>query len=208
MTGVTVLLSCITASIGAVPVVRMGQSGDNWERTPSGYDENADCEQISENQFTLMPPAQVRPEVLERSDVFQPRDRKIAKALHLRRPVAEAFLASNVKRLEENKHQVYEEKRGSWSRSDQIELDRLKDIIHGPKLGELKPYFVRAFQWWDRDAWLSVYNCGGYARTAIYPRNSGVQPKPTRAVMLVFLPAAPRGSFAWWGQENIPEHVP
>lgn len=194
----------------------LGASGDAWEQAPPGFDAELQrmirsqpfelCRLLHDEEVELVTD-RAATALLEDTSV-KLLDAGTIRTVFPDRPaidaaaIRQAFVAV-AETMETRRQLALVEHRGSWSRYEQIELDRIRALLDSDEIETYRPYLIRAFRWRDRPTRVAVNVCGAFVRTTV-DTEASPNPKPERAAALVFLPREPRGSFPQWIQAVVP----
>jgi hypothetical protein len=200
----TALLIAPSPGSAEVPLVSRGQSGDPWEAFRGGSEDY--CLRPDDAYFAIVP-SQNEVEAVARlahAPAVELSDGEAARLLELsvqqNGTAAAAFLAVSRSNLEAARQDVYQRRVGSWSGSDQEELDRLKAIADGPRLAAFRPYLLRSLGpgMPEDEPRLDVIVC--YGGVAVLQTATGsLERPPVRGAVVVFLEQAPKAVFVeWW----------
>jgi hypothetical protein len=188
----------------AVPLAYSKQSGDPWEAFRSRSEDY--CLQSDEAYFAIVSSQNEVEAVARLADApaVELSDGDAARLLGLsiqqNGTAAAAFLSLSRSKLEAVRQDVYQRRVGSWSRSDQEELDRLTAVADGPRLAAFRPYLLRSLGpgMPEDEPRLDVIACDG--RVAVLQTATGsLERPPVRGAVVVFLEQAPKAVFVeWW----------
>lgn len=187
-----------------VPLAYRGQSGDPWEASRGASEDY--CLQPDDAYFSAVPTRNEVEAVARLADApaVELSDGDAARLLGLSvqqyGTAAAAFLAVSRSKLEVARQDVYQRRVGSWSRSDQEELDRLTAIVDGPRLAAFRPYLLRSLGpgMPEDEPWLDVIACDG-AVAVRQTATGSLERAPVRGAAVVFLEQAPKAVFVEWG---------
>jgi hypothetical protein len=187
-----------------VPLAYSRQSGDPWEASRGASEDY--CLQPDDAYFSAVPTRNEVEAVARLADApaVELSDGDAARLLGLsvqqNGTAAAAFLAVSRSKLEAARQDVYQRRVGSWSGSDQEELDRLTAIADGPRLAALRPYLLRTLGpgMPEDESWFEVIVCDG--RVTVKQTGPGnLERRPVRGAAVVFLEQAPKAVFVEWG---------
>src|SRR5690606_18565656 len=155
----------------------MGNSGDTWEKAPAGYEEALQkmlrqqpielCQSVYENHVVLLTD-EMAVTRLENASVVRLDE---AAEQNLRHRVvssgttAKELFADTLRQMEARRREALEERRGSWSRYDETEFQRVRTLLNSDQNQNYRPYLVRAFRWKDQPTLIRVSVCGSFVRT-------------------------------------------
>ncbi len=199
-----VLLTFPSLGSAEPPLAYSRQSGDPWEAFRGGSEDY--CLQPDDAYFATVP-SQSEVEAVARltdAPAVELSDGDAARLLGLsvqqNGTAAAAFLSVARRKLEAARQDVYQRRVGSWSRSDQEELDRLTAVADGPRLAAFRPYLLRSLgpEMPEDEPWFEVIVCDG--RVAVKQTAPGnLERRPDRGAVVVFLEQAPKAVFVeWW----------
>lgn len=186
----------------------VGVSNDAWERP---HVESSDCTAIPEEQLFAPEQPQMAPAIhrLQRTSLRALSEREVGQLLGVdldeQYPeLARQLLSNRISALSEQRRQVFDEHRGSWSRADDHNLDALRERLDSFSERPLAFYLVRALA---ADAThiarIEVWVCGQTVLTRSFPTQGvGSRGRPDRLGLVVLLDARPEHSVAEWTYDD------
>ena len=198
----------VGASSARTPLVRVGASNDAWERP---LIQSNDCTAIPGEQVFAPERRQMASAIrrLQRTSLRPLSDREVGQLLGVDRQgqypeLARQLLSNRISALSEQRRQVFDEHRGSWSRADDQNLDALRERLDSFRERPLAFYLVRALA---ADAThiarIDVWVCSQTVLTISSPTPGvGSRGRPDRLGLVVLLEATPEHSVAEWTYDD------
>jgi hypothetical protein len=186
----------------------VGASNDAWERP---HVQSTDCTAIPEQQQFAPAPRRMASAIrrLQRTSVRVLSNREASHLLGVERDeqypgLAQQLLSNRISVLAEQRRLVFEERRGSWSRADDQNLNALRERLERFHERPLAFYLVRALA---ADAThiarIDVWLCGQTVLTRSFPTSGvGSSGRPDRLGLVVLTDAMPGSSVAEWTYDD------
>ena len=206
---VTLLALTAGASSANTPVVMVGASDDAWERPH--YVQPDDCSVLPSEQVFVIEQGEMASAIhlLRRTSLLRLRERQVGSLLGVDRyrehsELAQQLLESRITDSSEQRRQVLDEHRGSWSLAEEQNLNTLRQRLEGFREHPLAFYLVRALA---ADAThierIDVFVCGETILTVSFPtRGVGSRGRPDRLGLVVLLDAGPEHSVPQWTYDD------
>lgn len=204
----TLLALTAGSSSANTPLVMVGASNDAWERP---HVQSTECTAIPEQQQFAPTPHRMASAIrrLQRTSVRALSDREAGQLLGVEHDeqypdLAQQLLSNRISALAEQRRLVFEERRGSWSRADDQNLNVLRERLERVHERPLAFYLVRALaadatHTRRIDAWV----CDQTVLTRSFPTlGVGSRGRPDRLGLVVLLDAMPQHSVAEWTYDD------